>query len=273
MSRNNLKVSVNKAGTAIALLIVAVVLVLYGLGIGTTIFTVPLYKLLLGLLGVSYVISKLFFGDDLRERFCIFVALSFLFMIFEKEIAALAGLENSNIINNWLLFLAAALADIAIAMLIPKKKKVLHVKKGGVHIGDDGVHVGDGIHITDDGIKIGDIDIDVDDDDDYIEVDENAFGDASHYADASKHDYHYFMTKMGNSVIYYQNADLVPDGKTHELRLECKMGNMTVTVPEDWEIVNEIDCRMGNVFIRANTGSRVKLVVKGKVKLGNIKII
>ncbi|MBR2453543.1 MAG: hypothetical protein IKB35_00920, partial [Clostridia bacterium] len=267
MARTHIKVSANKAGTAIALLIVAVVIVLYGLGIGTTLFSVPLYKLLLGLLGVSYVISKLFFGDNLRERFCIFVALSFLFMIFEKEIAALAGLEDSSIINNWLLFLAAALADIAIGMLLPKKKKVYRVKKGGVHIDTDGVHVGEHIHITSDGVDINDDDDD-DDDDDYITVDENTFGDADHYADASKNDYHYFMTKMGNTDIYYQNGDLVPDGKTHVLRLECKMGNMTVSVPHDWEVVNEIECAMGNVTIRSNTDSRVRLVVKGKVKMG-----
>ncbi len=53
----------------------------------------------------------------------IFLPLAFIFMLLEKNIAALCGLAESNIINNWLLLLCAVLLKIGFSLIFKKKNK------------------------------------------------------------------------------------------------------------------------------------------------------
>lgn len=105
----------------ILLLLTAAVMLLHGVGFGGEALGIPLYKIVLGIVIISLILSKLIFTRPLREKFRIFIYASLLFMIFEKEIANYLALESENIINNWVLLGAAILIEIAIGFIFPKR--------------------------------------------------------------------------------------------------------------------------------------------------------
>ncbi|MBQ1205702.1 MAG: hypothetical protein IIX67_00710, partial [Clostridia bacterium] len=67
-----MKNTVKRAFWGILLLFAAAALILYGAGIGTEILEMPLYKFILSLVILAWLISKIIFSDTLRERFKIF---------------------------------------------------------------------------------------------------------------------------------------------------------------------------------------------------------
>ncbi len=121
-----MKKRAHKIFWGILLLMAAAVLILYGVGFGGEAYGIPFYKILLGIILVSLILSKLVFSHNMRDRLKIFVYSSLLFMVFEKEIAALSGLSDENIINNWILLFAAILAEAAVGLLIPKRSPKNH---------------------------------------------------------------------------------------------------------------------------------------------------
>lgn len=121
-----MKNTVKRAFWGILLLFAAAALILYGAGIGTEILEMPLYKFILSLVILAWIISKIIFSDTLRERFKIFFPLALLFMVLESEIAVWANLPDENIINNWFVIMAALVADSAFNYLVPKKNKKGH---------------------------------------------------------------------------------------------------------------------------------------------------
>ena len=227
----------------VLLLITAVALIFYGMGYGTELFGLPIYKLLLAIVLITKILSKLIRLDTTRLFFCI----GLLFMLLETEISGWMGLADENIISNWIVLVAAIIADIAIGMIFPKSKKDgMHFKRkdGDIHIGNGGGF-------------------------DSSETFENA----THYIDASKHTYSCFKNKMGNIHIYYQNTDLVEPGSEFHLELYNKMANMIIHVPHDWNVTNNIETKMGNTDIRSNFGNKVKLTLTGENKMGNIRVL
>lgn len=77
---------------------------------------IPVVKIILGVLCLCWFISELY-----QKRLPhIFFPLSFLFMLFEKEIAKLCGIESGNLISNWLVLLCALLLTIGTAMIVPR---------------------------------------------------------------------------------------------------------------------------------------------------------
>jgi hypothetical protein len=88
----------------ILFVLVAVLLILDALGIITpyvSIFgEITFWQIAGGLLLLSGVVSLIKSG----QFWTAFVPLGFIFMIFERNIAFACGIENGDIINNWLLF-------------------------------------------------------------------------------------------------------------------------------------------------------------------------
>ena len=78
---------------------------------------------------------------------------------------------------------------------------------------------------------------------------------------------------MGNTEVYYQNAELADPAVELELTVSNKMGNVSIYVPTDWIVEDEISNHMGNVEIRENTGCGIRLILKGENKMGNIEVI
>lgn len=109
----------------ILMLIAAVALILYATGVGSDILGLPLYKTLLTIVLIGWILYKIIFSTNLRDRFKIFTPLSLIAIVLESEIASLAGLED-NFINNWILFIAGILLDVAVGFIIPQKAHAGH---------------------------------------------------------------------------------------------------------------------------------------------------
>ncbi len=121
-----MKNTIKRAFWGILLLLTAVALILYGAGVGTEMLEMPLYKFILSLVVAAWLLKKIIFSDNLRERFKVFFPLALLFMILESEIAAWADLPDENIVNNWFVLMAALVADSAFNFIIPNKSKKGH---------------------------------------------------------------------------------------------------------------------------------------------------
>ena len=101
----------------------------------------------------------------------------------------------------------------------------------------------------------------------------NRFSNATHYFDVSKTTKSNVYNRMGNTEVYYQNAELADPAVELELTVSNKMGNVSMYVPTDWIVEDEISNHMGNVEIRENTGCGIRLILKGENKMGNIEVI
>ena len=234
-----MKGNAHKIFWGLLLLFAAVALVFYGIGDEIDLLGLPIYKMILGLILVSWIISKVLFSESLRQRFKIFFPLAFLFMLFEPEIADYLRYPDENIINNWLLLLAALLANIAITIIIPKKHK---------HHGTQGFGRADGFN-------------------------KNCFSDSTIYIDASKTTKSYVKNTLGETNVYYQNVDQALPDTVYELTIENCLGETCVHVPSDWVIKDEMTCALGEINTRKNPQGEVKLIIRGKNNLGETNIL
>lgn len=242
-----MKQTANKIFWGLLFLLTAAALIFYGIGGSMGIFGIPLHKMLLGIILIYWIFAKIFFSQTLRERFKIFFPLGLLFMLFEAEIASLAGLANENIINNWIVLLSALLADIAMSILIPRTKN-----KSSFNFCFNGKNHSFG---TPDSYE------------------KNYFSDSTVYIDASKTTKNYVMNKFGETNVYYQNADQAFPDTIYELTVENGMGETNVHVPSDWVVKNEMTCMLGEVNTRQNPEGDVKLIIRGTNKMGETNIV
>lgn len=231
----------------ILLLITAAALIFYGMGYGASFFGMPIYKLLLSAVLVAWIIAKVLFSNSLRERFKIFFPLAFLFMVLESEISRWASLPDENIVNNWLLLLAALLANIAIDCIIPKNKTVK-----GHFFGIGGSNHSHG---------------------DFESFDTNNLSSNTVYIDADKIKKSFIKNRLGETTVYYQNTDIASPDETLELNINNLMGETDVHVPADWVVTNKMQCVMGEVHIRNNAGNGIRLNVTGSNTMGETNIV
>ena len=242
-----MKNSVHKIFWGLLLLLSAAALIFYGIGGEAGFFGIPLYKLLLGLILVSWIVSKVFFSNTLRERFKIFFPLAFLFMLFEPEIADYIRYNDENIINNWLLLLAALLANIAMTVIIPKKSRKSYSKSG----------------FRSESYGFGE----------YESYDKKQFSDSVIYIDASITTKSYVKNTCGETNVYYQNSDRAVENVVYTLTVENSMGETNVHVPADWVVKNEMSCFLGEINTRKNPQGDVKLIIRGENNLGETNIL
>ena len=238
-----------KAFWGTLLLLTAISLVLYGIGLGPSLFGMPVYKLIFAIILVALIFAKIAFSNNLQERFKIFVPLSFLFMILESDIARWANLSEENIINNWLLFLAAIIADIAIGIIVPKKKYNKHDHKFKFY----------DVHTNNNGYSKA--------------FDKNIFGEKTIYIDANTTKHSCIDNKFGEMIVYYQNTDIADPNTPIILEIDNKFGELCVHVPENWTVVNEMRSHFGELNIRHNTSDGVKLIVTGTNNFGETRIV
>lgn len=101
----------------IMLIVVAVLLILDAIGILAPISgilgEISLFRVAIGLGLLYFIITRLVKGKIAS----IFIPLSFIFMLFERNVATVCGLENENIISNWLLLLCAIIISIGVGMI------------------------------------------------------------------------------------------------------------------------------------------------------------
>lgn len=247
-----MKTHAEKIFWGILLLITAAALIFYGMGYGASILGIPMYKMLLSIALVSWILAKIIFSNSLREHFKIFFPLGLLFMVLEAEIAHWLN-RPEDIINNWAVLAAAILADIAIGILIPSKNK--HYKKSFTvngNFGGETEHSGYGAEES---------------------FDKNRLSGSTVYIDASKTTKSYVENKIGETNVFYQNTDIADPGKVYELTVINQMGETNVHIPGDWVVVNEMSCAMGEINVRENRGNGARLILRGKNQMGETNII
>lgn len=120
---NNTEVKVNSKkgwvskgiGFGIILLIAAVGLILYAIVPSLAIFTIPVWKYLVGALVLWWLINNLIFGNDLADHFSIFFQLALLFVIFKEEIIAWTGIQTE--IKSWIVIVGGLLINTAVHII------------------------------------------------------------------------------------------------------------------------------------------------------------
>lgn len=235
-----------KVFVGILLLITAAALIFYGMGYGASVFGMPIYKLLIGVMLVAWMFSKIFFGNSLRERLKIFYPLAFLFMVLETEISHWAGLPDENIVNNGIVFLSAFLATIAINCIVPKKNRKNHLF---------GFRKNDRLYNG------------------FESVDSNRLSSNTVFIDAAQIKKSYVKNTLGETNIYYQNTDNLTYEDEFILDISNCMGETDIHVPADWVVTSKMRNSMGEVEVRKNNGNGARLTVTGNNTMGETNIV
>ena len=198
---------------------------------------VSVFAIIAGLLLLAYIIARLVKGK-ISE---IFFPLAFLFMLFEKNVAKLAGSDEEDIVNNWLVLLVALLLSIGFSILFSSKKiKINHGHRGGT-----------------------------------IEINgnyaESNLGSSTIYVDCDTFTPSCIENSLGSCSVHFENVQNYKSGET--LTVENNLGSMVINVSSDWIIKSSIENNLGGTQV-ANSDDKVGpiLYVKGENNLGSLTI-
>lgn len=191
---------------------------------------VSVFSLILGLLLLSYALARLFKG----KISAIFFPLAFIFMLFEKNIAVLCGLEGDNIVNNWLVLLVALLLHVGVTILLPSRRMGRWHRRHTVHR-------------------------------------ENALSSSTVYVNCNDFTPNTVSNKLGECTVHFQNVDSYRGGQT--LTVSNDLGSMTINVPASWMVITDIDNSLGalDTPAQADNGGPI-LYIKGDNNLGSLDI-
>lgn len=229
----------------LAFIAVAVLLILEALGIAVSITGVigeiSFWQVIGGLFLISGIFKLLVSGKFWE----IFVPLGFLFMIFERNIAYIAGMESDDIINNWLVFGCSILLSAGFMFILPgRKKKKNRKNKSGISVN--------------------------------VNLKDNEFGSAATYIDCEE----FGNTVMEQSVknkfgaleVRFDNVESYKGGGT--LHVDNHFGAVEICVPKSWRIIDNIDVHLGVIDLD-NDGDPQDgptLTIEGDISLGAIDI-
>lgn len=201
------------------------------------------------LLLLSWVIERLVRGK-IGE---IFIPLAFIFMIIEKNIAYVCGLDNPDFLHNGLVFGCAALLWIGVSTLMSgirrkKRKKFRVVHKTGRSYSTKHEEYSS------------------------AKTNESSFTSAEKYIDSSDFTEEWFENNLGALSIHFENADEYQGGGI--LHVENNLGATKIYVPSSWSYIHDIDNSLGgvNADIDGGNPSGPKLIIKGENNLGAIQI-
>ena len=216
-------------------LLTAVLIILDVVGVIPTLLgavgEVSIFALILGLLLLTYALERLFRG----RISAIFFPLAFIFMLFEKNVAVLCGLEDANIVNNWLVLLIALLLHVGVAILLPSRNWSRGRRK----------HT--------------------------VSREENLLSSSTIYVNCDGFTPNTVGNKLGECIVHFQNVDQYKGGQT--LTVSNSLGSMTINVPVTWTLVTDVDNNMGSIDtpMYSDNGGPI-LYIKGENNLGNLEI-
>ena len=190
-------------------------------------------QIICGLFLSAFVISRI-----IKLKFQeIFIPLALLFMLFEDNIAFVLGLEDDNIIGNWLLFWCAVLLSVGVSILTPKRRSLnFRVTKKGAS------------------------------------KKTHAIGSSTRYIDCSDFVEEYLSNNLGETVIHFENEASFTSGAV--LNIENKLGEVVVYVPQQWNVKLNISSKLGDVEQKGKgSADGPTLVINGTNELGEIVIM
>ena len=227
-----------KVVLGLILIICAVLLILEALGVilpvTSVVGEIGFWQAVGGILLVSGIVSLISEG----EFYGIFVLLGFLFMVFERNIAYICGIDGDDIINNWLVFGCSLLLTAGFMFLIPSRKK-REKHKSTVKVNQMS---GSEIYI-----------------------------DCAEFGSTEKE--YTLNNKFGAIEVHFENVESYNGGGT--LNIDSSFGAIEIQVPDNWKIDdNELVVMLGSLEIddseHASNGPTLKL--KGRVSFGAVEV-
>ena len=217
-----------------ALIFAAVFLILDNAGVNFGIELAP-WRIILGALDLAWIIAlciKLRFTD-------LFFPLAFLFFIFEGPIASALGHEDGNLINNWIVLLAALMLTIGF--------KAIFSKHGAVKVG--GTEKTNSENSAVHG-KLGNSTV-------YI--------DAADAAEQTIHD------NLGKIDVFFTNKEAYTGEGL--VNIHDNLGSITVHVPSEWDVVTQTADNLGKINVPEKEASgSVSITLKIHNNLGVVNV-
>ncbi|MBR6772196.1 MAG: hypothetical protein IKM29_02265 [Clostridia bacterium] len=176
----------------------------------------------------------------------VFLLIGFLFMIFERNIAYVCGMDGGDIINNWLVFGCSILLSVGFFFLTPKRKKWTGSCRSA----------GAGVSVKGKSNKMGAASV-------YIDCEE--FGNTDMVRSIEN--------KLGAIEVHFENTESYLGGGT--LYIDSKIGAVEICVPKEWK-VNTDDLEVSVGVIDTNCDKEradgPELIIKGRVDIGAMEI-
>ena len=209
-----------------ALIFAAVFIILDSAGVNFGITLSP-WRIILGALLLAWIVAlcvKLRFTD-------LFFPLAFLFLVFEGPIAAAVGREDGDLINNWIVLLAALMLTIGF--------KAVFSRHGAVQIGGKSGGSGDGC-----GASTGEV--------------KGKLGSTVIYLSGKTLGEQHIHDNMGKVEVFFTDKnDYAGDGI---IRIHDNLGAITLHLPTEWDVVTQMNDNLGKVNIPQKDSSGGKQI-------------
>lgn len=242
-----------KLFVGIGIVLCATLIILNAFGVLSPIISsigeISVLSVILGVLLLAFAIIRL-----TRGKFQdIFVPLALIFMLFEKNIAVLCGLEaDHDIINNWLLLLCAVMLWIGFGIIASIFRSN---KRGKRH-----------------GFKMTINEDDDCDDEKHGFVYKNHMQSTVRYIDCTEFRYECIENNFGSTRIFFENIDKYNgDGV---IDVESNFGNFEINIPSSWRYEQDVATNFGGISEANGSGNEdgPLLIIKGESNFGHISI-
>jgi predicted membrane protein len=164
-------------------------------------------------------------------------------------------------IQIWALLLTAVLASLGLAVLLPRRRRA-GFRVGKIHIHKDSFKDRNSRMNTENCNGGNNPSVSVN------------FGSISRRICAGALETVNMECNFGALEIYFDQATLSPNGA--EAVLCCNFGAIKILVPEEWQIIDNIDCSLGGVEVdkrlTAIKDGAPKLKITGSVSLGGVEV-
>lgn len=219
----------------IILLAVAALIIVDSLGTSLGFLDVgglPVIRILIGVVMLYFAVKTIVKG---RIYGCVF-PLAIIFLLFEKELASLAGKED--LISTWIVLLVALLLTVGLAFIFPHRGKI---RTGGTYISSS-----------------------------YEKT--NTMSDRTEYIDCTDFVSASFSNKLGQLNLCFANSGNYIGGGV--LNVDNSLGETIIRVPAGWRIDVQIDSMLGDVEIpvQTNVSEGPLLTITGANRLGEVCI-
>lgn len=184
---------------------------------------VPVWKLLVGVLLLYWLLKRVLFGKRLADRLDVFFPLAIGVLVFEKEIGTALGLGEDFISTG---------AVIIIALLFTVATRLLFGGIGKKRTDKVSCNPADGDRPGPDTVYAQGCDA------------ENRFGNMTVCFDLSVGNAFRVDSSFGKTTVLFQNVGDGTDTSPIELYIDNSFGKVNVYVPENWAV----DCRMTSDF-------------------------
>jgi len=209
------------------------------------------WSILVAALALAYIVQCMF-----RLYFASLpIPLAILYITFQPMLEPHIAIPH---INMWMLLLAAVLATLGLHTLLPKRKKKRHHAKIVMN------------RQAKPRTEVGG-----DDNNPHISI---QFGGISRYLHSECLETVQIDCKFGSLEVYFDQVKLSPNGA--EAFCDCSFGSITLYVPKEWQIIDELDRAFSGVeYEKRRTEQEQesqeeapKLILRGNAKFSGIDI-